>query len=150
MDFHVFLCASYGIICGESKKNRGCSLPLPPTPFQLIIFLYNPREICFWLECSWGKTEIFFYMKMFQVCKKVRSKQQLKWRQLEIIKGTCSGQWLKQDGISTLSISFSFYGTLSKLVLLLNLELALWLWELENYFTPSLPRDHSVAVTANE
>lgn len=74
---------------------------------------------------------------------KVLSEQQLKWRQLGIIKEARSGQWLKQDGISTLGFSLSFYGTLSKLVLLLKLELALRLWELENYFTPSLSRDHS-------
>lgn len=133
------------------QKSRGWRLTpfSSPAPFQLIIFLYNPREICFWLECSWGKSKVFFflqggwgsYFKMFQVCMKVLSRQQLKWRQLEIIKGTCSGQWLKQDGISTLSLSF--YDTLSKLVLLLKLELALWLWELENYFIPLLSRDHS-------
>lgn len=84
---------------------------------------------------------------------KVLSEQQLKWRHLGIIKGAHSGQWLKQDGISTLSVSLSFYGTLGKLVLLLKLELAVRLWELENYFTPSLSRTTpliSKAVTANE
>lgn len=43
----------------KQRPNR-CSSFSSPARFQLIIFLHNPREICFWLEYSWGQSKNFF------------------------------------------------------------------------------------------
>lgn len=150
LGFHIFLCASSGMICEETKKPGADAFLLAPPPLPAHHSLIEAKRNLLLLRIQLRAKKVFwvfFYMKKFQVCMKILSKQQLKWRQLEIIKEACSGQWLKQDGISTLSVSLSlslsFYGTSGKLGLLLKLELTLWLWELENYFTPSLSRDHS-------
>lgn len=107
--FHFSLCASWGMVCGDCEKAEAGpdSLPLP-RPFQPIVFLYNPIEICFWLECSWEQSKNIFSFVHENVPSLYESSVRattFKWRQLEIIKETCSGQWLKQGGISTLCLS---------------------------------------------
>lgn len=81
LGFHIFLCASCEMVCGDCRKQRPSLTPLPsPTPSSSSQSYIIQEKSAFGQNAVESKVRFFFFlldMSMFQVCMKVLSKQQL-------------------------------------------------------------------------